>query len=111
MKLFECHGCGQPLYFENSCCESCGRRLGFIASSQEITALEPAEEGNWSALAQPGKSFRFCANAQHEACNWLIPAEDPNPYCRACRHNRTVPDLSSPQNLSRWRSLETAKRR
>lgn len=111
MKLFECQACGQPLYFENSSCESCGRRLGCVPSIQDISALEPGEEGRWRALALPDTSFRFCANAEYEACNWLVPVEEGNPYCRACRHNRTVPDLSIGQNLSRWRSLENAKRR
>jgi hypothetical protein len=111
MKLFECQACGQPLYFENSHCESCGRRLGCVPSLQEVSALDLAEEGRWKALALPEGRFRFCANAEHDACNWLIPAEEDNPYCRACRHNRTVPDLSIAQNLNRWRSLETAKRR
>ncbi|MBA1157540.1 zinc-binding metallopeptidase family protein [Microvirga mediterraneensis] len=111
MKLFECQACGQPLYFENSRCENCGRRLGCVPSIQEISALEPREEGGWRALALSGKSFRFCANSQYEACNWLVPAEEASPYCRACRHNRTVPDLSSPRNLDRWRRLEAAKRR
>ena len=30
MKLFECQNCGQPLYFENTRCESCGLRLGYL---------------------------------------------------------------------------------
>lgn len=111
MKLFECRACGQPLYFENSRCESCGRRLGCLPSIQEISALEPEEVGRWRALALPDTPFRFCANAEHAACNWLISIEENNLYCRACRHNRTVPDLSKEQSLKRWRSLEFAKRR
>ena len=110
MKLFECQACGQPLYFENSRCESCGRRLGCLPAIQEISALEP-KEGQWKALAAPGSRVRFCRNADHDACNWLIPMEDDHPYCTACRHNRTVPDLFVERNLRRWRSLETAKRR
>ncbi|HEV2567014.1 MAG TPA: putative zinc-binding peptidase [Microvirga sp.] len=111
MKLFECQACGQPLYFENSRCESCGRRLGYLPGAQDISALEPEEEGRWRALALPDRSVRFCVNAEHDACNWLIPVEESDPYCRACRHNRTIPDLSIERSLSRWRRLETAKRR
>jgi hypothetical protein len=111
MKLFECQACGQPLYFENSRCESCGRRLGYLPEAQEISALEAEEESSWRALALPDRSFRFCVNAEYDACNWLIPVEESNPYCRACRHNRTVPDLSVERSLSRWRRLEAAKRR
>jgi hypothetical protein len=110
MKLFECQACGQPLYFENTLCESCGRRLGYLPEAFTVTALERAD-GGWRTRAEPERLVRFCANAEHAACNWLIPAEDDTAFCRACRHNRMVPDLSQPRNLARWRQLEAAKRR
>jgi hypothetical protein len=110
MKLFECQACSQLLYFENTRCESCGRRLGFLAWTQEVAALEPESE-NWRSLAEPREPFRFCANAEHDACNWLIPADSPDAYCTACRHNRIIPDLSLPENVERWRRLEAAKHR
>ena len=110
MKLFECQACGQPLYFENTQCGSCGRRLGYHPSLYEVTALE--QDGNdWKALAAPDTRYRFCANTEYDVCNWLVPAEGQDQYCLACRHNRTVPDLSIKQNLTRWRRLEAAKRR
>jgi hypothetical protein len=109
MKLFECQGCGQPLYFENDRCESCGRRLGYLPTVQEVTALEGGD-GRWLALADRS-SVRLCANAAHDACNWLIPAAEEQDFCVACRHNRTVPNLASDENLQRWRRLEIAKRR
>ena len=80
MKLFECQHCGQPLYFENSSCESCGRRLGYLVSEETISALEPNGD-LWRALARPDHPYRMCANAVHEACNWLAPADDPEPFC------------------------------
>ena len=110
MKLFQCQYCGQLLYFENAQCDSCGRRLGYLPTLHEVTALEP-ESDHWRALAAPELPFRLCANAEYRACNWLIPAEAPDLYCIACRHNRIVPDLSQPRNLERWRQLETAKHR
>jgi hypothetical protein len=110
MKLFECQACGQPLYFENTACESCSRRLGYLPSAQVVTALE-ASDAAWLALATPGRRFRLCANAEYNACNWLVTADDPSAYCPACRHNRVVPDLSDKRNLERWRLIETAKRR
>ena len=54
---------------------------------------------------------RFCANASYDACNWLVPAEGPDAFCRACRHNRTIPDLGAPEHLLRWQRLEAAKHR
>jgi hypothetical protein len=69
--------------------------------------LAVEESGN--SLGQLSREFRFCANAEPGACNWLIPAESPDPLCQACRHNHLIPDLSSDENLGLWRKLELAK--
>ena len=45
MKLFECQHCGQPLYFENIRCESCGRGLGYLPAAETISALEEGKRG------------------------------------------------------------------
>ncbi len=117
MRLFECQHCGQLLFFENTSCERCGRRLGYLAEESAMSALEAADDGRWRALARPGQLFRFCANAGWEACNWLVPADDGDggggaaAFCRACRLNRTVPDLSDARNLMHWQRVETAKHR
>jgi len=110
MKLFECQNCKQPLYFEHMRCESCGLRLGYLPEQAMVTALEEVE-GLWRALATPTARFRLCANARYDVCNWLIPSDDPEEFCAACRHNRTIPDLSVADNLQHWRKIELAKRR
>jgi hypothetical protein len=116
MKLFQCQNCGQPLYFENTRCERCGLLLGYLPDRETITALEPhqnaghPQQSAWPALAD-GKRYRFCANAEYDVCNWLIPAASADAYCAACRHNQMIPDLSLPENLVRWRALEAAKHR
>jgi hypothetical protein len=110
MKLFECQNCGHPLYFENTRCESCGLHLGYLPARGMITALKPGRE-DWRALAAPKGRYRFCANAEYAACNWLIRTENTDRFCAACRHNRTIPDLSLPDNLVHWRMIEVAKHR
>jgi hypothetical protein len=110
MKLFECQNCRQPVYFENTRCESCGLQLGYLPSRDVVTALQP-NDGGWQALADKKGKYRFCANLKHNVCNWLIRFDQPDQYCAACRHNRTIPDLSQPLNLARWRKLEIAKHR
>jgi hypothetical protein len=108
MKLFKCQNCGQVLYFENTRCEQCGHRLGFLPPSMTISALEP--DGDlWRPLAAPKRPLRFCDNAGQEACNWLVEADGGATLCAACRHNQTIPDLSVPRNLLRWQRLEAAK--
>jgi hypothetical protein len=110
MKLFECQNCGQPLYFENTSCESCGLRLGYLPERELVTALREAD-GLWRSLAVPAPLYRFCANAQYDVCNWLVAGDQPEIFCAACRHNRTIPDLSQPENLLHWRRIELAKHR
>lgn len=110
MKLFKCQACGQVLDFENTRCERCGHRLGYLPEGALLVALEP-EGDNWRRLSVSNKPLRFCANAGHDACNWLVPAEAAEKYCLACRHNRTVPDLTDAGNVARWRKIEFAKHR
>jgi hypothetical protein len=110
MKLFECQHCGQPLYFENTRCESCGRNLGYLPKIETVTALEHGKCG-LRALAERKGRYRYCANEQYGACNWLIPAHSSDQFCAACRHNRMIPDLSVAENLADWKRIEIAKHR
>src|SRR3984957_13799183 len=112
MKLFKCQHCGQLLYFENDHCVKCSHRLGFIPEIMNLSALEQegdARQGIWRALAVDNKLYRFCANAQFAVCNWVVEADSSDTYCAACRHNRTVPDTSVPENVAAWHKIEIAK--
>jgi hypothetical protein len=113
MKAFHCQGCGSPISFENVKCITCGHVLGFLTASCELAALEPAEGGVWRELAAQNHQFyRFCSNSlQHQVCNWMIAADDPNSFCASCRLNTLIPNLSARGNADRWHKLELAKRR
>ncbi len=110
MQLFQCQKCSQLLYFENTLCESCGSTLGFEPVAVRLHAIG-ADGQVWRPIAEPDRAYRFCANAGQGVCNWLIPADNAGEFCLACRHNRTIPDLSEGENLLRWRRLEYAKHR
>ena len=180
--------CGQPVYFRNSACLTCGTPLGYDceqslvfplmpaadpcppdqpsaaplwqvwqpvppASAAQAVAMNPLDAppqlqdipGQQSAppLQAPPQDpaappvqeppvpdclpvnppnsppavqrYKRCLHrATPAACNWLIPAHDPQDFCRACRLNRTIPDLtdaSQPDNGYLWGLVETAKRR
>ena len=111
MKLFECQHCGQLLYFENTRCERCRHVLGYLPDRTLLTALTKEDGDRWRSSAAPEQAFRFCANAAHDACNWLLPADRAETFCPACRLNRTIPNLGTPGNLLRWQRLEAAKHR
>jgi hypothetical protein len=114
MKLFRCQACGQILHFENTRCERSGHALGYLPELAQLSALEPggeAEPALWHALAQPEGEVRFCANAAHDACNWLLPADSTEALCAACRHNRVVPDLTVAENLLAWQRWQAALHR
>lgn len=119
MKTFHCQYCGHPLFFENVTCLKCGSALAFLPDRLTMSAIEPAGEdgGNTWRPRVRGRTpstarYRLCHNHTNQnACNFAVPAEDPNPLCVSCRLTRTLPDLSQPDNPQRWYRLEAAKRR
>jgi hypothetical protein len=110
MKLFKCQACGQVLLFENTRCEKCARRLGYLPRANLLTVVEPSGQ-DWTPYGNSERAYRFCLNADYDCCNWLIPADSPDRACAACRHNGTVPDLSQERNVRLWRKIELAKHR
>lgn len=110
MQIFPCQSCGQVLYFENMACVSCGHQLGYLPDRGLLSAVEP-DGANWIALANPQARYRFCANWEQTACNWMVDADEDEPFCIACQHNRTIPDLLIPDNRADWQKVEEAKRR
>ena len=110
MKLFKCQNCGQMVYFENSWCESCGRRLGYLPDIGVLSSV--VEDGAyWIAEANVQARYRFCTNWEAYACNWMVPADGVQTFCTACQHNRKIPDISDPEKHRLWQKLEVAKRR
>ena len=87
----------------------CGARLGYLPDRRAMIALVADGEA-WRSLREPSRRFRACANADTVGCNWVIPTEDGNTFCVACRHNRITPDLSIEDNVRAWRRIEAAKR-
>ena len=110
MRNDPCARCGQLLFFESTACTACGAEVGFDPEALAIVAVVPDGE----ALAGAGGEGRYrrCANAvSHGTCNWLVPEAEAQTLCRACRLNRTIPDLSVAGNVELWRRVEEAKRR
>ena len=119
MKTFHCQHCGQAVFFENVQCLQCGSKLAFLPDRLNMAAIEPVPEqdGLWRARVRGNRKpaagqYRLCHNATNQnACNFAVPAADPNRLCASCRLTRVLPDLSQPGNTERWYRLESAKRR
>ena len=108
MKRFECR-CGERVFFENTLCLACRRELGFDPVRLLMVALD--RDGDRYDDGS-GNTYTRCRNyADYKNCNWLCTPADGDEYCQSCRLNRTIPDLSLPQNQQRWYTLEKAKRR
>lgn len=111
---FSC-SCGRPIFFRNSLCLGCKAPLGFEPESQVMFALTPtAQPDMWKLNAEEdgATTWKRCANFDSPAgCNWMTRADEEETLCRACRLNRTIPDLDDEDNCQWWRKIENAKRR
>lgn len=116
MKVFHCDHCGHHLlFFENTVCLHCGRRVAFLPDLGLVGSLDavPSVTDGWeSPLPQAsGRVYRLCRNySVEQICNWCTCVDD-GPLCLSCRLTRTVPDLSRAGAKNAWYRLETAKRR
>ena len=104
MKKLYC-ACGQPVFFENDQCSSCGRQLAFDPLALQMDALV---DGLQTAAGRV-----VCGNRSNDVhCNWLAaPHATVGSTCMSCVTSRIIPALNKRGNRERWRKLERAKRR
>lgn len=108
MRTFHCV-CGNTVFFKNTRCGRCERRLAFAPDRRELIAVERAGSGVWRA--PDGAQYRRCKNdVTHDICNWLVPVADDNPLCASCRLTEWAPDLTEPRQRMYVYRLESAKR-
>jgi hypothetical protein len=118
VKLFSCDNCQQVLFFENSRCMNCGMNVGYCVELAKIVTVQRqtgSSQGSVYEVFFPNQGlrhYRQCKNASdHDACNWLVPAESQQPFCNSCRLTEVAPDLADPNNRIAWAGIEAAKRR
>jgi hypothetical protein len=113
MKTFSCSKCGQMIFFENVRCTRCNSTLAFLPDQGSLSAMELGDGCLTAGLSSAkGRKYRLCQNSiDHGVCNWAVPVEDASPYCRGCRLNDVIPDLSHPGALIAWGRIEHAKKR
>lgn len=94
MKRLACPVCASRVYFEQLRCPACATEVAFVPAASAVVRADEA------------------ATCQHRAvieCNWATDGGEP--FCRACRLNRIVPNRSYAGNAERWMRIERAKRR
>lgn len=112
LKTFHCDHCNQQVFCENVSCERCGHLLGFVEETGQVYAVEREGDDTWRSLAPDieGRRYRQCHNyAVEQVCNRMIPRDDPETLCQACRLTTIIPSLASQQNRTYWYRLERAK--
>ncbi len=100
-------------------CLACLTPLGYDPMLARLLPLKPGEGADICLGPQDASPhYLRCANLHTAAaCNWLLPQSEAPQHdnlCRACRLNRTIPDLNDPlhpDNGKLWGRIEMAKRR
>ncbi|MBW8320571.1 MAG: putative zinc-binding peptidase [Rhizobium sp.] len=109
MRIFHCSNCANVVHFDNNGCVSCGMRLAYRPNGFDMVAMEP-DGTAFRDPAEPQSLLIPCANTGIGACNWLVEDGHASGFCMACRHNLTIPNLSTQQNVENWQRIELAKR-
>jgi hypothetical protein len=108
---FACPNCRRLVHFEVRVCPACRFTLGYDCLTNQFLFLGDAAT-TWRDIDGNAHDVVVCHNNNaYEVCNWLVPVESEMPFCRACRHNRTIPDLGVATVPERWSKIEAAKRR
>lgn len=111
MRAFACPNCRRLVHFEVRVCPGCSATLGYDPAVDTFRFLADGAT-TWRDGEGKAADVVVCANNDDFGiCNWLVDRDDPQPLCRACRHNRTIPDLAEPSVPPRWARIEAAKRR
>lgn len=111
MRPYACPNCSRPLHFEVRVCPNCAFTLGYDPQSDQFLFLGD-NLTTWRDAGSQAHPVVTCANNNdYQICNWLVPEGSAEPRCLACRHNRTIPDLTGPDVPERWAKIEAAKRR
>ncbi len=105
--------CGNLIFFGNSQCLSCARRLGSCFVCGQVQSFEELTHGvlrcNQDAC---GAVVVPCVNSEFGVCSWMVPSRPGGPSeCDWCRMTVVKPDSSNAEHRRLWAELERAKQR
>ncbi|MEQ8438489.1 MAG: putative zinc-binding metallopeptidase [Ilumatobacter fluminis] len=114
MRLFHCDRCEAVLAFDAHECASCRATVGYVPGDRRPCVLQASTDPSVFHLDAPGdrseRPMWRCLNAAW-GCNWMLPVDSGETWCRSCRLTRGRPDTGRPDAIAAWATVETAKRR
>jgi hypothetical protein len=121
MRIFHCDRCGAILAFAAQTCETCGSTIGYVPDQRTLRVIVPSYDPTVFRFdlsvyrldraddADTAVMWR-CLNSAW-GCNWMLPVDSGETWCRSCRLTRGRPDVGRPEAIEAWMAAEGAKRR
>lgn len=114
MRIFHCDRCGGIVAFSAQSCPTCGAEIGYVSDQGDLRAIVPTSDPGVFRLdrdeTNDGTTMWRCLNSAW-GCNWMLPADSDDTWCRSCRLTRGRPDVGRPDAIEAWMQAEAAKRR
>ena len=102
MRIFHCDRCGGVVAFTALSCPSCSAAIGYVCDQRTLRVIAPTSDPARFGLAAgvrndeldddriAGPTLWRCMNAAW-GCNWMLPADSGDTWCRSCRLTRGRP--------------------
>jgi hypothetical protein len=111
MRIFHCDRCGAVLTFASVSCPNCTAAIGYVSEQRTLRVVVPTSDPAVFRLDDGSVPPMWrCMNSAY-GCNWMLPADSGDTWCRSCRLTRGRPDVGRPDAIEAWMAAEAAKRR
>lgn len=110
MHVFHCDRCGGIIPFADDTCPTCDAIVGYVDDQRRVRMLVETPDPGVFRLDGQDRLVHRCLNAAW-GCNWTVPSDAGNSWCRSCRLTRGRPDVGRPDAVQAWMVAEAAKRR
>jgi hypothetical protein len=110
VRISRCDTCRTIVPFDAQTCVGCGSPLGYLADRCVVRTLDTTDDPAVFLVRGERIALWRCMNAAW-GCNWMVPADTGEIWCRACRLTRNRPDDERSDAIAAWMVAESAKRR
>jgi hypothetical protein len=110
VRISRCDTCRTIVPFDAQTCAGCRSALGYLPDRCVVRTLDPTDDPAVFLIRGERLALWRCMNAAW-GCNWMVPADAGEIWCRACRLTRNRPDAERTDAMAAWMVAESAKRR